>query len=103
MSTATPSPDARQRLFQELFDLDGQVAVVTGGTGIFGGAMARGLAHAGVKVGALGRRCEAAEAVVREIEAAGGAAMALPADVLDQRQLEAARDADRGIQWRGVS
>lgn len=82
-----------QSFVHELFGLDGQVAMVTGGTGVLGGAMARGLARAGAKVGVLGRRRERAEAVVAEIEAAGGEALALPADVLDKPQLEAARSA----------
>ena len=77
----------------ELFGLEGQVAVVTGGTGVLGGAMARGLARAGAKVGVLGRRREKAEAVVQTIEADGGAALALPADVLERKELEAAREA----------
>jgi NAD(P)-dependent dehydrogenase (short-subunit alcohol dehydrogenase family) len=80
-------------LLTDLFNLDGQVAVVTGGTGVLGGTMARGLARAGAKVGVLGRRRDRAEAVAQEIEVAGGAALALPADVLDRAQLEAARDA----------
>ncbi|MFN8483208.1 MAG: SDR family oxidoreductase [Anaerolineae bacterium] len=76
-----------------LFSLEGQVAVITGGTGVLGGAMARGLAQAGAKVGVLGRRRELAEAVVADIEALGGAALALPADVLDRPKLEGAREA----------
>lgn len=77
----------------DLFSLEGQVAIVTGGTGVLGGAMARGLALAGAKVGVLGRRRAQADEAVRAIEAAGGAALALVADVLDRAQLEAARDA----------
>src|SRR5215470_12908402 len=79
-------------LLNELFNLEGQVAVVTGGTGVLGGAMARGLALAGAKIGVLGRRREQAETTVRAIEAEGGTALALPADVLDRGQLEAARE-----------
>lgn len=78
-------------ILNELFSLEGQVAIVTGGTGVLGGAMARGLARAGARVGVLGRRRERAEAVVAAIVAAGGEAIALPADVLDQAQLERAR------------
>jgi NAD(P)-dependent dehydrogenase (short-subunit alcohol dehydrogenase family) len=77
----------------ELYSLEGRVAVVTGGTGALGGAMARGLARAGAKVGVLGRRRERAEVVVQTIEADGGVALALPADVLDRGELEAAREA----------
>jgi NAD(P)-dependent dehydrogenase (short-subunit alcohol dehydrogenase family) len=77
----------------ELFSLEGQVAIVTGGTGVLGGAMARGLGRAGAKVGVLGRRPEKAQATVQTIEAEGGTALALPADVLDREQLEAARKA----------
>lgn len=74
-----------------LFSLDGQVAVITGGTGILGGVMARGLARAGAKVGVLGRRREQALEVVRAIRDEGGNAIALVADVLDRAQLETAR------------
>ena len=34
-----------------LFDLTGQTAVVIGGTGVLGGAMAQALAGAGAKIG----------------------------------------------------
>lgn len=77
----------------ELFGLREQVAVVTGATGVLGGVMARGLASCGARVGVLGRREEKARRVAEEIEAAGGEALPLPADVLDRKQLEAARDA----------
>ncbi len=76
-----------------LFDLSGRVAVVTGATGVLGGAMARGLSRAGVRVGILGRRKERTEKVVEEIESLGGEALALQADVLARDQLMAAREA----------
>lgn len=78
---------------ESLFSLDGQVAVVTGGTGVLGGAMAVGLARAGAKVALLGRRREQAEAAAAAIVGAGGEAIATPADVLQKGQLEQARDA----------
>ena len=77
---------------QDLFSLEGRVAVVTGATGVLGGAMARGLARAGAKIGVLGRRGERAEQVAREISVLGGEAAAVPADVLDEEQLRGVRD-----------
>ncbi len=74
-----------------LFDLKGKVAVVTGGTGVLGGAMARGLATAGAQVAIMGRREEKAEEVARSIKDEGGEALALPADVLERGELEEAR------------
>ena len=44
-----------------LFDLSGEVAVVIGGTGVLGGALAQGLAEAGAKVAVLGRNSERGE------------------------------------------
>jgi NAD(P)-dependent dehydrogenase (short-subunit alcohol dehydrogenase family) len=76
----------------DLFSLSGKIAIITGGTGVLGSAMARGLAQAGAKVGILGRRKEQADSVVADIKAAGGEALALAADVLQKDQLQAARD-----------
>lgn len=74
------------------FDLSGKVAVVTGGTGVLGGAMARGLAEAGARVAVLGRREELANEVAQSIREAGCEAVALPADVLDTNSLKVARE-----------
>ena len=48
---------------QTLFSLQGKVALVTGGTGVLGGAIAHGLAAAGARVAILGRRAEVAAEV----------------------------------------
>jgi NAD(P)-dependent dehydrogenase (short-subunit alcohol dehydrogenase family) len=82
-----------QASLERLFSLSGKVAVVTGATGVLGGAMARGLARVGARVGVLGRREERAEEVAREILGSGGEAMPLPADVLNEERLRAAREA----------
>lgn len=76
---------------REQFSLEGKVAVVTGGTGVLGGAMARGLAAAGARVAILGRRAAMAQEVAAEINAAGHEAVPLPADVVDENSLAAAR------------
>jgi NAD(P)-dependent dehydrogenase (short-subunit alcohol dehydrogenase family) len=77
---------------ERLFSLKDKVAVVTGGTGVLGGAIAKGLAAAGAKVAILGRRGEVAVKVAESLKAAGGEAMPLPADVLDKQRLDAAKD-----------
>ncbi|MEM8886854.1 MAG: SDR family oxidoreductase [Bacteroidota bacterium] len=69
-----------------------KTAIVTGGAGVLGGAMALGLAKAGVKVGILGRNAAKIQAKVEEIEAAGGKALGLQADVLNKTELEQAKD-----------
>jgi NAD(P)-dependent dehydrogenase (short-subunit alcohol dehydrogenase family) len=76
----------------ELFSLAGQTAIVTGGTGTLGSTMAIGLAKAGAKVAVLGRRGAQAEQVVSQITAAGGAGLAISADVGQPASLTAARD-----------
>lgn len=81
----------RAEALNNLFSLTDRVAIVTGGTGVLGGAMAHGLAAAGAKVAVLGRRAEQAATVAQAIEADGGTAMPLPADVLNTEQLKEAR------------
>jgi NAD(P)-dependent dehydrogenase (short-subunit alcohol dehydrogenase family) len=75
-----------------LFSLVGKIAIVTGGTGVLGGAMARGLAEAGAAVGVLGRRAEVAEQVANRLIGDGHRAVPLVADVLDRESLLAARE-----------
>ncbi len=74
------------------FSLENKVAVVTGGTGVLGSAIARGLARAGAKVGILGRRYDAALTLSELIISEGGEAFPLKADVLDKASLVAAKD-----------
>lgn len=74
-------------------NLKDKVAVITGGNGVLGGAIAMGLATEGVKVGILGRSEKTVQMRVEEIERAGGKAVGLVADVLDKLKLEAAREA----------
>jgi 3-oxoacyl-[acyl-carrier protein] reductase len=71
-------------------ELAGKVAIVTGAGRNIGRAIARQLAAAGASVVVNARSNQAeADAVVREIEAAGGKAMAVLADVGDAAAVEA--------------
>lgn len=76
-----------------LFDLSNDVAVVIGGTGGLGGAMADALADCGAKVAVVGRNPERGAARVAEIEAAGGHAIFQAADAMSRDSLASARDA----------
>jgi len=70
-----------------MFDLTGKVAVVTGGNGGIGLAMAVALAEAGADVAVWGRD-EAKNAAARErLAATGRRAVALPCDVSDEPQV----------------
>jgi NAD(P)-dependent dehydrogenase (short-subunit alcohol dehydrogenase family) len=77
----------------DLFSLDGETAVVIGGTGVLGGAMADALAQAGARVAIVGRSAERGAEAVRRIEAAGGTAAFHSADALDPESVTQARDA----------
>ena len=75
----------------KLFSLSGKVALITGGTGVLGAALGRGMAQAGATVGLLGRRTAQAQHLAEQINTAGGKAFPLTADVLDKKSLLAAR------------
>jgi NAD(P)-dependent dehydrogenase (short-subunit alcohol dehydrogenase family) len=73
---------------QYLFDLKGQTAVVTGGSGGLGSAMAFALAQAGVKVAILSRSEESVRRVAQAIQVQGGTAQGFACDVIDRAALE---------------
>jgi NAD(P)-dependent dehydrogenase (short-subunit alcohol dehydrogenase family) len=74
------------------FSLKGKVIIVTGGTGILGNAFVNGIIEAGGTVGILGRKKEVAEERADHINANGGRAIALVADVLNTDELVAAKN-----------
>jgi NAD(P)-dependent dehydrogenase (short-subunit alcohol dehydrogenase family) len=79
-------------MLSDIFNLDGEVAAVIGGTGALGGAMAEALAAHGAKVAVLGRSEERGRQRVQAIEATGGTAMFQPVDALHLDSLRSARD-----------
>jgi NAD(P)-dependent dehydrogenase (short-subunit alcohol dehydrogenase family) len=73
---------------EELFGLSGQVAVVIGGTGVLGGALAEGLAKAGATTIVAGRDPDRGEARAQAIIASGGKAAFEPVDVMGRASIE---------------
>lgn len=74
-----------------LFDLTGRVAVITGGNGGLGLAMARGLVKAGANVAIWARNEAKNDAATKELRALGGGeVIALTCDVIEDTQIGAA-------------
>lgn len=74
-----------------LFDLSGRAAIITGGNGGLGLAMARGLAKAGANVAIWARNADKNAAAVAQLRGLGGGEIiALPCDIAEEGSIEAA-------------
>ncbi len=72
----------------KMFDLTGKVALVVGGHGGLGKAIALGMADAGADVVVASRNVEALRATVKEIESKRRKSLAVSVDVVDGKQVE---------------
>jgi len=71
-----------------VFSLKDKTALVTGASQGIGRATSLALAEAGAKVAVAARHVEKLQALVAEIETAGGRALAVPMDVADPAQIK---------------
>ena len=89
------------RMYKEMLDLTGRVAIVTGGSRGIGEAIALALSEFGAKVVLSSRKIEGLNAVKQKIEAQGGTAVSIPAHMGDIEALrgvvEGALEAFGGI------
>ena len=76
-----------------LFSLSGRTAVVVGGTGVLGGALAEGLARAGAFVVVAGRGADRGAARVEAIKRAGGDGTFVSVDAVDRESVKALLEA----------
>ena len=67
----------------DIFSLEGRVALVPGGGGGIGSALAEALAGAGARVAVAGRTRETCESTIERVRAAGSDGLAITADMTD--------------------
>lgn len=77
---------------KELFSLEGKVIVITGGTGVLGRSFVSAVIEAGGAVVITSTNREACEKMAADINAKGGKALGIMANVLDPDQLKKACD-----------
>lgn len=78
---------------QHPLSLEGQTAVILGGTTGIGRALAVGLAQAGADVVSTGRRAEQIDEVALQIEALGRQTLRQPTDIRSREEIESLRNA----------
>src|SRR5688500_4075269 len=68
----------------DTFSLDGRVALIVGGGGAIGAALAEGLASAGARVAVSGRTQTTLDEAVDRVAAVGTEGLAVPGDATDE-------------------
>lgn len=89
MATVSVDQTVNLDYVKKMFDLTGKVAIVTGGAGALGEAIAQGLAVYGAKVVVTGRTLKTLEQAVKLVEESGSQALAVTCDVSKEEEVEA--------------
>ena len=76
----------------EIFSIEGKVAVVTGGSGVLGSNIAEGFLRAGAKVIIIGAHKDRVDAAVERLKAAGSEVRGTVCNVLDIASLNAVKE-----------
>lgn len=84
--------DINTKTKENLFCIEGKVAIVTGGYGVLGGSISRHLAEQGANVVILGRNEDKGSALVKDINENGGKSLFIKCDVMDENQLIESRE-----------
>ena len=80
------------RKANEMFSLKGKVAIVTGGRGLYGAGITRGLCEMGAKVVIASRDRAKCEAFAHELEKEGYEALGMGLDLADDASIQALAD-----------
>lgn len=75
---------------EEMFGLKGKTAVVIGGGGVLGGAMAQGLAQAGADIAVIDPKCDKAMVMLEKLKETGVKTLAIEMDATRLRELKRA-------------
>jgi len=86
------SSSMNQQANGQIFQLNNQVIIVTGGTGILGNSFVKALAYAGARVIIIGRKADIGNKLVEEVKSTGGDALFIQCDVLSREDLALAAE-----------
>ena len=79
------------RYIENLFNISGKVAVITGGSGVLGSKMAEGLLKVGVKVVILGTNEEKLQGKLKYLSSIGKDIIGFKCDVLNENNIKYAK------------
>jgi NAD(P)-dependent dehydrogenase (short-subunit alcohol dehydrogenase family) len=80
-------------MIQEMFDIKGQVALITGGNSGIGLSITETLIKAGARIAIMNRNASSGKAIVDQLSSQGGEAISLPGDITNPEEVKVAVEA----------